>query len=127
AASRIEEAVRRVLVAKAKAGLHADRIAPGWESAAPHGRLATEVMEAAVTLARDGQRLVPLPASVERILHVTYSLAGNPFGARAFNAALTSRGLAVTALEIRSDSRAPDYRRLREAAAEADLVLLSAN
>ncbi|HVH12118.1 MAG TPA: glycoside hydrolase family 3 N-terminal domain-containing protein, partial [Longimicrobium sp.] len=79
-AARIDEAARRVLRAKAAAGLH--RVAR-VDAAAVAGRVGTEadravarqVAERSISLVRDARNLVPLRPGA-RVLHVTYTETG---------------------------------------------------
>ncbi|HEX2206063.1 MAG TPA: glycoside hydrolase family 3 N-terminal domain-containing protein, partial [Longimicrobium sp.] len=75
--ARIDEAARRVLTAKAAAGLHRGaRVDPAAVDAAvgteAHRALARRVAERSLTLARDRNGAVPLRRGA-RVLHVTYT------------------------------------------------------
>ncbi len=130
--SRIDASVRRVLTAKARAGLRqgrlvdlnaVDRIVDIPE----HTRIAEEVADRSITLAQDRMNLVPLPRdSTKKILVVTYAAATDLVAGRAFNSILTER-LPNTAT-IRVDDRTNDaeYAALAAKADSADLLLVSA-
>src|SRR5690606_15478697 len=72
--SRIEEAARRVLTAKARAGLHegATVVSPSPGAPAGHAATAARIAEASITLVRDRAGMVPLTGRGS-ILHVAYS------------------------------------------------------
>lgn len=84
--SRLDEAVRHVLELKASLGLHRD--AGPWGEDAGHGplasshaRVAEQIAEAAVTLIRDEQDLLPLsPATRRRLLIITEPSRANVLG-----------------------------------------------
>jgi beta-N-acetylhexosaminidase len=126
---RIDEAARRVLLAKASAGLHSPVSvrAPGGAAPAEHRALVTRIAEASLTLARDRPDLVPLPANARRILHVAYSAPGTQFNGQGMNAVLQAGGRSVDG--VRVDGRTPQatYSALADRATRADLVVVSAN
>ncbi|HEX2204267.1 MAG TPA: glycoside hydrolase family 3 N-terminal domain-containing protein, partial [Longimicrobium sp.] len=75
--ARIDESVRRILSAKARAGLMGRRLAdPAGLAAAvgtpAHRALARTVAARSITLARDERGLVPLTGAPRRVLAVTY-------------------------------------------------------
>jgi beta-N-acetylhexosaminidase len=79
-AARIDEAARRVLTAKAAAGLHRGaRVDPSLVAEQvgtdAHRQTARRVAEGSITLVRDGGGLVPLRPGA-RVLHVTYTETG---------------------------------------------------
>jgi beta-N-acetylhexosaminidase len=131
-ASRIEESTRRVLTAKALAGLHREsRVPPaiaGVHVGSPdHAAVVRGVAEASITLVRDRNGQVPLAAEARRILHVTYGRSGSQFAAAALAASLQAEGRAVRT--VRVDERTADatFRSLLESAGASDLILVSAN
>jgi beta-N-acetylhexosaminidase len=126
---RIDEAVRRVLLAKAAAGLHAGPVAraPGGRAPAEHARIAARVAAASITLARDRDGLVPLPTSARSILHIAYSGDGGRFSAPTFAAVLRAAGRNVEVVAVNNATSAATYRTLRDRARRADLVIASAN
>lgn len=126
--ARIDEAARRVLLAKAAAGLHrgatVDPSRVGATVAAPaHAAVALRVAERSITLARDAGDLVPIRPGA-RILHVTYS-AGQA-GGGALQRELAATGGAVEHVRVGPSTSAATFARLRERAAAADVVVASA-
>lgn len=126
--ARIEEAARRVLMAKAAAGLHegarVDPAAVQTVVAAPaHLEVASRVAERSITLARDRDGLVPLRPGA-RILHVTYS-AGTGGGNR-LQRELAAAGGTVEHVRVGPATPSATFARLRERAAAADVVVASA-
>lgn len=126
---RIEEAARRVLTAKARAGLHEGPAvrASGGAPPASHGEIASSIATASVTLVRDDARLIPLPPAARRILHVTYSGTGSRYTAPAFNAVLESAGARVEVVSTNASTAASTYASLRNRADSFDLVIASSN
>ncbi|HEX6039335.1 glycoside hydrolase family 3 protein [Longimicrobium sp.] len=128
-ASRIEEAARRVLLAKAAAGLH--RMArvdagavEGQVGTDAHRAVARRVAEASITLARDGRNLVPLRPGA-RVLHVTYTEAGRASAGDVLNRELAAGGLNVDHVRVGPSTPASTFASLRERAAAADVVVAS--
>jgi beta-N-acetylhexosaminidase len=128
-AARIDESVRRVLRAKAMAGLNdpGGIVAPGGRTPSAHARVGVDVSAASVTLARDNADLVPLPLAARRILHVAYSGDGSRFSASTFNSTLQATGRTVESAMVNGSTSAATYRALRERAIRSDLILVSAN
>jgi beta-N-acetylhexosaminidase len=129
---RIDAAARRVLTAKAAAGLHrgGGARAPGAGSlvgSAAHAEHVRRVAEASITLVRDRADQVPLRPAVRRVLHVVYADAGSRFGAQAFDAALQQHGYAVETVRVSERTGAAAFAALHERAAAADLVIASAH
>jgi beta-N-acetylhexosaminidase len=128
-AARIDEAARRVLTAKAAAGLHrGGRIDPAEVGARvgsdAHRAIAAEVAARSITLARDAGGLVPLRAGA-RVLHVTYTENGRAPGGAVLDRELAAGG--VTIDHVRVGAATPDatFAALRERAAAADVVIAS--
>jgi len=129
---RIDESARRVLVAKAAAGLHrgGGSRASGAGSvvgSAPHRELVRQVAEGSITLARDRTGLVPLAARGRRILHVVYSDGRGGFAAPAFAAALQAEGHAVETVRVDERTTASAFASLTERAGAVDVVVASAH
>lgn len=122
---RITESVRRVLTAKVKAGLHRNRFAPGGAAEPAHQRIAAEVIASAITLVKDDRELVPIPADATRIVHVTFSLPGNPFSGSTLATALLSAGHPVETVRMGPGTQRGEYEVARLAAQAADLTLVS--
>jgi beta-N-acetylhexosaminidase len=94
---RLDASVRRILEAKARAGLHQDRFVDleGVErnvAIRAHTDVAREIAQRSITLARDRTGLVPLAADARRLLVVNYAEAVNPIAGRTFVAALADPG-----------------------------------
>jgi beta-N-acetylhexosaminidase len=94
---RLDTSVRRILEAKARAGLHQDRFVDleaveRTVAIRAHTDVAREIAERSITLARDRTGLLPLAADARRILVVNYAEAVNPIAGRTFVAALTDPG-----------------------------------
>ncbi|MQA89088.1 MAG: hypothetical protein GEU90_02455 [Gemmatimonas sp.] len=126
---RVDEAVRRVLTAKAAASLH-DGIsvqALGWSAPASHEAVARRISGAGITLARDRARLVPIGPDVHRILQISYSSAGRRFVTGALNASLADSQREIETTQVGERTPAGEYQRLRERAKLADLVIVSAS
>ncbi len=127
--SRIEEAARRVLVAKARAGLHegATVTSPSPSPPGNHNAVATQIAAASVTLVRDRVEMVPLAARSGSILHVAYSGDGSRFAAPGFGGTLGAAGFSVSTESVTSSTTAATFRTLAERARRANLVIVSAN
>lgn len=128
-AARIEEAARRVLTAKAAAGLHrgarvdASAVA-GRVGTDAHRAIARQVAEGSITLVRDGRNLVPLRPGA-RVLHVTYTETGRGPSGGGLNGALAAGGLRVDHVRVGPSTSAATFAALRERAAAADAVVAS--
>ena len=130
--SRIDASVRRILTAKARAGLRQGRLvdlnAVDRIVAIPaHTSIAEEVAERSITLAQDRMGIVPLARdSTKKILVITYADATDLVAGRAFNSIVTER-LPGTAT-IRIDGRTSDaeYAALGAQADSAGLLIVSA-
>ncbi len=130
--SRIDESVRRVLVAKARAGLREgrmvdlsaiDRIVNVPENA----RIAASVAERSITLAADSANLVPLAVKdPRRILSITYAEPADLTAGRTFDAALAQNLPRVRSVRADTRTSAAEYALLRARADSADAVIVSA-
>ena len=126
---RIEEAARRVLLAKASAGVHRGaRVDPqGFQAvvgAEAHTAVARRVAERSITLARDQGDLVPLRPGA-RILHVTYTATGRAPGGGTLQSALAAGGGAVEHVRVGPATPASTFAQLRQRAAAVDVVVAS--
>jgi beta-N-acetylhexosaminidase len=126
---RIEASVRRVLEAKARAGLHRNRevdvlTVDRVVGTRAHQQVARTIAERSITLARDERAMVPFAPSARRILSVTYAEPGDPAAGRAFASEMGDEGLEVESARV--DDRTPEAElaTLRERAAAADLVVV---
>jgi beta-N-acetylhexosaminidase len=124
---RIDEAARRVLTAKAAAGLHESARAPGGRAPADHAGVARDVSAASITLARDRLDLVPLRPEHRRILHVAYSGDGGRFTAPSFGSTIAGASRSLETVPVNQATTAATYRTLAERASRVDLVIVSAN
>lgn len=128
-AARVEEAARRVLRAKAAAGLHrgarVDAAAvAGAVGTDAHREVAREVAARSITLVRDGRNLVPLRPGA-RVLHVTYTATGRGPNGGPFNGALEAGGAAVEHVRVGPSTSAATFASLAERAAAVDVVVAS--
>lgn len=126
--ARIEEAARRVLTAKAVAGLHKGAIVPvpAPRPPAQHAAVANRIAASSLTLVRDRANLVPLAPAATDILHVAYSLDDN-FSAPVFSSTLQAGGYRVRTEAVSPDATTAEFRSLTERARAADMVIVSAN
>jgi beta-N-acetylhexosaminidase len=133
---RIDRSARRVLEAKARARLHEER-AVALEAVdrvvgvRAHHAVAREAAERSITLVRDHQHLVPLPANAQHVLSITYAEADDLTAGRAFDHELGGRDAdaptwAITAVRADARTTAEEFERLRAEAAEADVTVVSA-
>ena len=128
-AARIEEAARRVLAAKAAAGLHRGaRVDPeavaGAVGTAPHREVARRVAERSITLARDRDRAVPLRRGA-RVLHVTYTATGRGPAGAALQRELAAGGVAAEHARVGPGTTAAEFAALRRRAEAAEVVVAS--
>jgi len=126
--ARIDEAARRVLTAKAAAGLHRGaRVDPAAVAAAvgtePHREIARRVAERALTLARDRDGAVPLRPGA-RVLHVTYD-DGRGYAGQVLQRELAAGGVSAEHVRVGPRTPAATFDGLRERAAAADVVVAS--
>jgi beta-N-acetylhexosaminidase len=129
--TRIDASVRRILEAKARAGLRSSRFVDldavdqrvGIRS---HTQLAEYTAERSITLARDERGLVPLAPSARRILLVTYAGAADPVAGRTFAAALQGAERSVTSVRVDDRTTENEFTALRIQVDSADLVVATA-
>ncbi|HUQ98116.1 MAG TPA: glycoside hydrolase family 3 N-terminal domain-containing protein [Gemmatimonadaceae bacterium] len=130
--ARIDASVRRILEAKARAGLREGRLvdlnAVDRIVAIPsHTGVADEIARRSITLAQDKLNLVPLAVdSTKRILSITYADQSDLIAGRAFTPIVEDR-LPLTQ-SVRVDARTTDaeYVTLAAQADTAEVVLVSA-
>ncbi len=130
--ARIEQSARRVLSAKAAAGLHREsRVQAGEASrlvgSPDHAGTARQVAERSITLVRDRASLVPLPGEARRVLHVAYGRSGSRFTAPTLTSALQAGGRTVQTVQVDERTPATTFSSLIERARSADLVVVSAS
>jgi len=128
--ARLDASVRRILEAKARAGLHRGALVDletvdDVVGTRAHRRLAEEVAERSITLARDERSLVPLPPAA-RVLSITYADAVDLNAGRWFDRELAGLGYVVRSFRV--DPRTPpeEYARLTALADSADVVVAAA-
>lgn len=130
--ARIDASVRRVLTAKARAGLRqgrlvdlnaVDRIVDIPE----HTQIAQEVAERSITLAQDKMNLVPLAKdSTKKILSITYADPADLVAGRAFNQVISERIPRTQSLRVDARTSDSEYAALSVQADSSDLLLVSA-
>ncbi|HEX2717543.1 MAG TPA: glycoside hydrolase family 3 N-terminal domain-containing protein [Gemmatimonadaceae bacterium] len=103
-AARIDSSARRMLEAKARAGLWRERLVDldavrREVGTAEHWRVADEIATRAITLLRDSASLVPLASTARRVAVVTYAPPSELRAGRAFAAAV--RGAVPNARVVR--------------------------
>jgi beta-N-acetylhexosaminidase len=128
-AARIEEAARRVLTAKAAAGLHRRGRVDASEVGArvgseAHRGTAREVAARSITLARDRDNRVPLRRGA-RVLHVTYTENGRGSAGGVLQRELAAGGVSAEHVRVGAATSAAAFAALRERAAAADVVVAS--
>lgn len=128
--SRLDDAVRAVLTAKARVGLHRQRTVSleavdQRVGVRAHQQLAQTVAERSITLARDERGLVPLAAGA-RVLSVTYADAVDLNAGRWFNREMERLGYTVGSFRVDPQTPPETYARIRALADSADVVVVSA-
>lgn len=129
---RIDDAVRRILMAKHHLGLAARRTVDLDSVAAKVGRrehhaAATRIAERSITLVRDTHRQLPLlqRPRTARVLSVTFARRTDLGAGTAFNAEIRSVFPRLVSEMVNADDAATDFTRLVRAADSADVVLVS--
>ncbi|HUG40441.1 MAG TPA: glycoside hydrolase family 3 N-terminal domain-containing protein [Longimicrobiales bacterium] len=126
---RIDASVRRILEAKARAGLHRGRLVDleavdDVVGVRAHTAVAREVAERSLTLARDRGGLVPLrPGS--RVLALTYADSRNPAAGGLFPRVLAET-LPTDAARVDERTTDGEWEALRLRADSADVVIVTA-
>lgn len=130
-ADRLEGAVRRILEAKARAGLHRGRTVPLEDvdrivGRGPHRAFADSAAVRSLTLVRDRDALVPLDASKrDRILSVTLARSRDLAAGRVMDRVLRGSLRALAPVRVEPHTPEARYDSLAGRAETADLVLLS--
>ena len=129
--ARIDQSVRRVLRAKAQAGLRSGRLVDleavdTIVNVPARSIVATQVAQRSITLARDERSLVPIPATAKKIMAITYASDGDIVAGRVFNGELRAAGYNVIAESADSRTTDAELAALRARADSADLVIASA-
>ena len=129
--SRIRRSARRVLEAKARAGLHMGRMVDldavdEVVGAAAHLAFADTVATRSITLLRDRDAVLPInPLRTKTVLSLTYARPDNLIAGAAFNLALASLVDVTNRVRVGPDTPAEVYDSLETLAANADLVIVS--
>jgi beta-N-acetylhexosaminidase len=131
AESRIDQSVRRILADKARTGLFRSRLVPldsvdRVVGTRDHFRLAAQIAQRSITLARDERGLVPLGPGARRILVVTYAERNDPAAGLLFAATLKDGGRAVDTARVDSRTTDAELAALRARADTADAVVVAA-
>jgi beta-N-acetylhexosaminidase len=130
--SRIDASVRRILTAKARAGLRQGRLidlnaVDRVVDIPEHTRIAEEIAARSITLAQDRMNLVPLAKdSTKRILVVTYADAADLVAGRTFNSIITERLPGSGTVRVDDRTNDAEYAALGAKADSADVLLISA-
>jgi beta-N-acetylhexosaminidase len=130
--SRIDASVRRILTAKARAGLRQGRLVDlnavdGIVDIPAHTSIAREVAERSMTLAQDRMSLVPLtPDSTKKTLIITYADQSDLVAGRTFNAIMTERRPSSAAIRVDDRTTEAEYAAVAAQADSADLLIVSA-
>jgi len=130
--SRIDASVRRILTAKARAGLRTGRLVDlnaidRIVDIPAHTRIAEEVAERSITLAQDKMSLVPVSIdSTRKILSITYADPADLVAGRAFNSAIAERLPQTQTVRVDSRTTDAEYAALAAQADSASLLLVSA-
>ncbi|MFN2601507.1 MAG: glycoside hydrolase family 3 protein [Gemmatimonadaceae bacterium] len=128
--SRIDESVRRILVAKARAGLRTGRLVDlervdELVNIPANEAVAKEVAEQSITLARDANGNVPLKSGLRRILSITYAESSDPIASRVFNDELRDAGRDVIPVSADDRTTPEEYAALARRADSVDAVVAS--
>lgn len=130
--SRIDASVRRILTAKARAGLRVGRLVDlnavdRIVSIPAHTSVAEKVAEKSITLALDRTNLVPLPMdSSKRILSLTYADNSDLVAGRTFGSMIEDRFPLTSSVKVDARTTDAEYAALKSRADSADLILVSA-
>ena len=127
---RLDASVRRVLEAKARAGLPRARLVDlegvsRKVGARGGAELASRIAERSIVLARDARGLVPLRAPA-RVLVVLYAAPTDPVAGRTFVAALAGGERSVESVRVDDRTTAEEFTRLRRRADSVDVVIAAA-
>jgi beta-N-acetylhexosaminidase len=128
--ARLDASVRRILEAKARAGLHRGRevsleAVDDVVGTRAHRQLAETVAQRSITLARDERNLVPL-APGARVLSVTYADGIDLTAGRWFDRELTRLGFTVGSFRVDPNTPPESYARILALADSADVIVASA-
>ncbi|MGH7559190.1 MAG: glycoside hydrolase family 3 N-terminal domain-containing protein [Gemmatimonadota bacterium] len=128
---RLDRSVRRMLEAKARAGLHLERTVPfervaGVVGSRAHQALADTAATRAITLIRDRDQLVPIPAGRRgSVLAIAYADPVNVVAGRVFHRALAEAVDSLKTTRVDEETSSGRYGALAASADSADLVVVS--
>ena len=131
ARERIDRSVRLLLAAKARVGLHERRtvdmaVVADVAGSARHLTFADLAAERSVTLVRDRDGLVPLPAGARgRVVSVTWARDQDLVAGREFDRVASHFADSFRSLRLDEGSDPAAYQAVRTAARDADVVLLN--
>ena len=130
--SRIDASVRRILTAKARAGLRTGRLVDlnavdRIVDIPEHTKIADEVAERSITLALDKTNLVPVATdSTRKILSITYADPSDLVAGRTFNSVIAVRFPEIQMAHVDGRTTDAEYATLGAQADSAALLLVSA-
>jgi beta-N-acetylhexosaminidase len=127
--ARIDGSLRRLLEAKARAGLHRERLVPFEPvdeivGSRAHAAFADTAAARSITLPRDEAGLVPLSSRWRRVLSVTYARPEDVIAGRAFDRELVRRGATVDQVRVDPGTAPAAYDTLLARVDSADVVLV---
>jgi beta-N-acetylhexosaminidase len=130
--SRIDASVRRILTAKARAGLRTGRLVDlnavdRIVDIPEHTRIADEVAERSITLALDKMNIVPLASDTTgRILSITYADPSDLVAGRTFNSVIAERLPHTETVRVDNRTTDKEYADLESQADSAAVLVVSA-
>jgi len=130
--STIDASVRRILTAKARAGLRTGRLVDlnavdRIVDIPAHTRIAEEVAERSITLAQDKMSLVPVVTdSSGKILSITYADPSDLIAGRTFNSVVGGRLRSIETARVDNRTTDAEYAELGQQADSAALIIVSA-
>jgi beta-N-acetylhexosaminidase len=128
---RIDASVLRILETKETLGLHAERFVPldrvGSLVGIPeHTAVADQIAEQSITLLQNRNDLLPLRGTpTASVLSVSFRRDSDLLAARYFNRTLRETYPRLVSVDVDSDAREEDYRRVLSRVRGQDLVVVS--
>jgi beta-N-acetylhexosaminidase len=128
--ARLDASVRRILAAKAQAGLAQSKlvdlnVVSERVGVRAHTELARTIAQRSITLARDVNSAVPLAPAGQRVLSITYAGMNDPFAGSEFNRQLQMAGHIVVPARVDARTTATELTLLQALADSAQTVLVS--
>ena len=129
--ARIDASVRRLLAAKARAGLRTGRLVDlnsvGRAVGIPaHTEIADRIAERSITLAQDRMSLVPLADdSTRKVFAITYADGSDLVAGRTFNSVIGGRNRGMEMARVDERTTELEYATLKSRADSASLLLIS--